>query len=161
MTQDLVLTPGGYRSASLVHRVEPGHAVDVTEGTTRLLNLRSREFVELPPVTIQPGAVPGFGTGWITYGYWINDTGKPVTSFRTTWTVPPAPVNADGQTIFLFNGIDPSNPSAAILQPVLQWGSSTRAGATIGRSRAGMCWAMARRSIPRWSMSTKVINWSG
>ena len=128
MSQNLVLTPGGYRDASLVHRVEAGHAIHVSEGKTRLMNLETREFVELPRVAIQPGSVPGFGTGWIAYGFWINDTGKPVTSFRATWRVPAAPVNQDGQTIFLFNGIDPSNPGAAILQPVLQWGNSFAGG---------------------------------
>lgn len=128
MSNNLVLTPGGYRDAALVHRVGAGHAIHVAEGRMQLLNLTTKAIVELPHATTQPGAVPGFGNGWIAYGYWINDTGKPVTSFRTTWRVPPAPINSDGQTIFLFNGIDPSNPSAAILQPVLQWGNSFAGG---------------------------------
>ena len=128
MAQNLVLTPGGYRDASLVHRVEAGYAIHVSDAKARLMNVETREFIDLPHVAIQAGSVPGFGSGWIAYGFWINDTGKPVTSFRTTWKVPPAPVSQDKQTIFLFNGIDPSNPGAAILQPVLQWGKSFAGG---------------------------------
>jgi hypothetical protein len=42
--------------------------------------------------------------------------------------VPPAPATSNGQTIFLFNGIDPTDPTQAILQPVLQWGTSYAGG---------------------------------
>jgi len=128
MAQNLVLTPGGYRDASLVHRVDAGHAIHMSDGVARLMHIETKKLIDLPHVAVQAGSVPGFGTGWIAYGFWINDTGNPVTSFSTTWTVPAAPVNQDGQTIFLFNGIDPSNPGAAILQPVLQWGPSNAGG---------------------------------
>lgn len=46
-------------------------------------------------------------------------------SFRTTWTVPPAPSTNSGQTIFLFNGIE---NATMIYQPVLQWGPSAAGG---------------------------------
>jgi hypothetical protein len=128
MPRNLVLTPGGYRHPSLVHRVDPGHALDVAGGKARLMNLTTKAFVNLPEVSVQPGDVPGFGSGWITYGYWLNTTGNPVTSFSTTWQVPAEPATQSGQTVFLFSGIDPSNPSDAILQPVLQWGSSAAGG---------------------------------
>jgi hypothetical protein len=128
MASDLVLTPGGFRHPSLVHRVEAGHAVHFSDGKTRLKNLATNALVDLPGHKIQPGDVPGFGSGWIVYAYWLNATGNPVTSFKTTWKVPPAPATNNGQTIFLFNGIDPADPSQAILQPVLQWGPSHGGG---------------------------------
>jgi len=128
MPANLVLTPGGFRHPSLVHRVDPGHAVHLSEGRARLKSLASGALVELPVHRVQPGDVPGFGSGWIVDAFWTNDTGNPVTSFRTTWRVPPAPATSNGQTIFLFNGIDPADPSQAILQPVLQWGSSYAGG---------------------------------
>src|SRR5579859_737513 len=124
MANNLVLTPGGYRHPSLVHRVEAGHALHFLEGKARLKNLATGAMIEVPDHTIQPGDVPGFGSGWIADAFWANNTGNPVTSFRTTWKVPPAPTTDHGQTIYLFNGIDPANPGDAILQPVLQWGPS-------------------------------------
>jgi hypothetical protein len=68
------------------------------------------------------------GSSWIAYAYWMNDTGKPLTSFLTTWVVPAEPASSSGQLIYLFNGISPANTSAAILQPVLQWGHSEVGG---------------------------------
>jgi hypothetical protein len=128
MANDLVLTPGGYRHRSLVHRVEPGHAVHHSDGKIQLKNLATGVTVDVQRPALLPGDVPGFGSGWIADAFWMNTTGSPVTSFQTTWTVPPAPATDHGQTIFLFNGIDPSDPSQAILQPVLQWGPSHAGG---------------------------------
>lgn len=128
MPTELVLTPGGFRHPSLVHRVESGHALHVADGKVRMMNLRTKALRDVPEVFVRPGEVPGFGSGWITYAYWLNTTSQPVTEFRSTWQVPPAPTTQSGQTIFLFNGIDPVNPSAAILQPVLQWGVSAAGG---------------------------------
>ena len=128
MASNLVLTPGGYRHPSLVHHVDAGHAVQFTEGRAQLRNLATDALIELSQHMIQPGEVPGFGNGWIADAFWLNSTGNPVTSFKTTWQVPPPPATNSGQTIFLFNGIDPVNPSQAILQPVLQWGPSHAGG---------------------------------
>jgi hypothetical protein len=128
MASNLVLTPGGYRHPSLVHRVEAGHAIHFSEGKTRLKNLATGKMIDVPEHQIQPGEVPAFGSGWIVDAFWLNGTGNPVTSFKTSWRVPPAPATSSGQTIFLFNGIDPVNPSQAILQPVLQWGPSNAGG---------------------------------
>jgi len=128
MASNLVLTPGGFRHPSLVHRVEAGHAVHFSEGKTRLKNLATSAMIDVPEHKIQPGDVPGFGSGWIVDAFWLNNTGNPVTSFKTTWRVPPAPSTSSGQTIFLFNGIDPVVPTQAILQPVLQWGPSQAGG---------------------------------
>jgi hypothetical protein len=126
---NLVLTPGGYRHPALVRRVEPGHAVEVAAADrVRLVNLKTKAATDVARPTLKPGDVPGMGTGWITYAHWQNSTGTPVSSFRTTWRVPPAPATDNGQTIFLFNGIDPANTGDAILQPVLQWGSSYAGG---------------------------------
>jgi hypothetical protein len=130
-----VLTPGGFRHPALVHRIDAGHVIDAASSRLRLLRRDADEVVEVPHVSVQPGDVPGFGTGWITYAYWQNRTGQPVTDFITRWRVPKAPTSSSGQTIFLFNGIDPSNPSQAILQPVLQWGVSAAGG--------GNYWAVA------------------
>jgi hypothetical protein len=76
----------------------------------------------MPAGVVRPPAVAqAHGSGWITYASWINDTGTPVSSFATTWVVPPAPATQSDQTLFLFNGIQ---SSAWIVQPVLQWGKA-------------------------------------
>ena len=71
---------------------------------------------------------PVSDNGWITYASWLNKTGSPVSSFTTSWTVPPAPLAYNSQTLFQFNSIEPTS-GTAILQPVLQYGSSAAGGA--------------------------------
>ncbi len=39
------------------------------------------------------------------------------------WTVPPAPASNDGQTLYLFPGLEDINDVVTILQPVLGWNS--------------------------------------
>jgi hypothetical protein len=135
MPRNLVLTPGGYRHPSLVHYVPANHAIHRKDGKQQLLNLATQVATDVEEFTPYPGDVPGFGTGWIAYAHWLNTTGQPITNLRTIWKVPPAPTTQSGQIIFLFNGIDPTNPSDGILQPVLQWGISAAGG--------GPYWAVA------------------
>ena len=73
-------------------------------------------------------------TGWVAYASWPNTGKSPISSFTTTWTVPPAPSTYHGQTVFLFNSIEPASGNA-ILQPVLQYGPSAAGG--------GRYWAVA------------------
>jgi len=54
---------------------------------------------------------------------WTNTTDSPISWFTATWTVPDAPATNHGQTIFLWNGIEPTS-GAAVLQPVLRWNHS-------------------------------------
>lgn len=125
MENDLVLVPGGYRHRALIHHVKPGCGVYVTEESiTHHQNLLTGELFSLPKHTVASSDIPGLGQGWITYAAWMNNSGHPITSFRTTWVVPPPPTTSNGQTVFLFPGIDPANYNNAILQPVLQWGVS-------------------------------------
>jgi hypothetical protein len=145
-TEDLVLTPGGYRHRSLVNHIEPGHHLDFGSGRIRKMHVSGYEVADLGPAPKRPGPdplmpgnvarhpskVPALGSGWITYAYWTNNSGHPVTRFASTWVVPPAPATDHGQTIFLFNGIQ---NSSMIYQPVLQWGPSAAGG--------GSYWAVA------------------
>jgi|APLak6261673822_1056097.scaffolds.fasta_scaffold00093_3 hypothetical protein len=60
-----------------------------------------------------------------------RDNKQHISEFRTEWKVPNPPVSHSKQTIFLFNGMQPSarNLTAkAILQPVLQWGNPGAGG---------------------------------
>jgi hypothetical protein len=66
--------------------------------------------------------------GWIVYSGWTNASANPISYFKTQWTVPPAPASDNGQTVFLFNGIQSFGADVFILQPVLQWGTSSAGG---------------------------------
>jgi hypothetical protein len=146
LDQEYVLTPGGYRRRSQVHLLEGGALVDMADFHVRSLHpsgavladfghleVRSDEHPLQPGSIVHPPTlVPAFGTGWITDAGWSNNTGSPITSFSTTWVVPPAPTTQSNQVIFLFNGIQ---NSTMIYQPVLQWGVSAAGG--------GPYWAVA------------------
>ena len=133
--EDMVLTPGGLRPKSRVHLIEPGHILDETGGRLRKLDPSGQVVADFGTITPRPGneplmpgnvaipleEVPALGSGWIAYASWTNTTGNPISSFITTWNVPPAPATQSGQLIYLFNGIQ---NSTMILQPVLQWGNN-------------------------------------
>jgi len=149
MAEQFIITPGGHRAASLVHLVEPGNVLDGTGGRIRKLDRTGKVLADHGQIPIRPGSrplmplnvtsvppvaaksagavrasgtkVPGLGTGWITYAFWNNGTGNPITSFKTGWRVPPNPRTSDGELIYLFNGIQ---NSTMIYQPVLQFGSN-------------------------------------
>jgi hypothetical protein len=142
---DLVLTPGGYRSSSQVHHVEPGAVVDSAKNQFRVMDAKGKVLADLGElvmkpkgkplmpenVGLHPSVVPALGSGWIVYASWTENA-APVSRFTTTWVVPPVPATQSGQTVFLFNGIQ---NSTMIYQPVLQWGPSAAGG--------GNYWAVA------------------
>jgi hypothetical protein len=139
MADELVITPGGFRHRSMVHQMEPGNVVDMSGDRIRRMDRTGKVVADhglliqrpgnkpLMPanVTHQPGPVPALGTGWIVYASWTNNTGSTLTSFTTTWVVPPVPATQSGQVIFLFSGIQ---NATMIYQPVLQWGISAAGG---------------------------------
>lgn len=145
---DMVLTPGGLRSSSLVHKIEAGTVLDGSTGSIRNLDADGNVLADFGVIAAKPeGAplmplnvshparpAPAFGSGWITYASWANSSGSPVSSFSTQWIVPPPPIAEDEQVIFLFNGIQ---NSTMIYQPVLQWGYQLREEETTGLWPAG------------------------
>jgi hypothetical protein len=113
-----VLTPGGYRPRSHVHQVQPGEALQINQDRAILRHIATGAIREIALPTAPGTHLPSLGSGWITYAYWNNGTGNTLTSFRTTWQVPPAPATQGSQTIFLFNGIQNNGSNYGILQPV-------------------------------------------
>ncbi|KAF7323313.1 hypothetical protein HMN09_00112100 [Mycena chlorophos] len=137
-----VRTPKGERDASTVHTVPSGgKVVHIDESTVHIMDHTGAlvKKVTLRPDLDPPAPTPAAGaptpeeTGWVAYASWLN-SGTPIGSFKTTWSVPPTPADNVGQTIFLFNSIEPSSFDA-IFQPVLQWGGSAAGG--------GAYWAVA------------------
>jgi hypothetical protein len=128
-----VLTPWGYRDSANFHEIPDGYDLAIMpDGHVRLENPTTGDKVDFQkPAT--PAVKPLPDNGWQTAASWYN-SGDTVTSFSTTWKVPPAPSNYDGQTLFQFNSIEPASYDA-ILQPVLQYGVSADGG--------GEYWAVA------------------
>lgn len=133
---DLVLTPGGFRSRSLVHFIEPDHALVLEGAKFRKQNLFNLQASDIKTPTAGQ-SIPALGSGWITYAYWNSGSGKSFAGFSSSWLVPPHPTAQASplQTIFLFNGVQNFGINFGILQPVLQWGPSAAGG--------GDYWAVA------------------
>lgn len=138
MGDELVLTPGGFRPRSKVHLIEAGHFVKLSDGHMLKVNSSGKVIADFGPIG-PPGS--GSNPNWITYSYWQNEnTDVPISSFRTTWIVPPPPSTLSGQTIYLFNGLM-TKGGDLILQPVLQWGPSRLGG---GNYWVIACWHVSR-----------------
>jgi len=57
--------------------------------------------------------------GWLE-SIWV-DTSTSYGKVSSTWPVPPQPSINNGETLFLFNGLEDIDAVQSILQPVLQW----------------------------------------
>jgi acylphosphatase len=165
MPDEQVLTPGGYRPKSVVNLIEAGHSLQMDAGRIKKVSPTGQVIADLGVIEARAGqqplmpanvfvpktlVKPALGSGWITYASWTNTTGHPLTSFRTTWVVPPAPSTQSGQTIFLFNGIQ---NSTMIYQPVLQWGPSAAGG---GNSWTVASWYVDGQGGP--AFHTNLVN---
>ncbi|KAF8308732.1 hypothetical protein DL93DRAFT_2086504 [Clavulina sp. PMI_390] len=129
----MVTTPHGLRDASKVHLVPSGaeiHHVGDDEihvfDSNGTLILATKTDCGNPSTNIKTRALE---TGWVAYASWSNETAiEPISYFNASWIVPSTPQKVDGQTLFLFNGLQPSKSSSTILQPVVQWGHSDAGG---------------------------------
>jgi len=138
-TNQTVITPYGERPLSNVHAIPQGGQIHHVGDEVHIVGADGKVTQVLKndgtPVRATPiGAVLPQKTGWVAYGYWYNTGSSPISSFSTVWTVPPVPRANHGQTVFLFNSIEPASGNA-ILQPVLQYGPSAAGG--------GAYWAVA------------------
>lgn len=141
MASDMVSTPGGFRDRSLVHPLIKGEGLRLVENALKKFNRLTNETTDLPnaPSSQQQAQAPQ--GGWVSFAYWNNNTGYPVSGFKTTWTVPAAPTTQDNQIVYLFNALlnnvqgQHSSSDYGILQPVLQWGETAAGG--------GPYWAIA------------------
>ncbi|KAJ6626484.1 hypothetical protein B0H10DRAFT_2211077 [Mycena sp. CBHHK59/15] len=133
-----ILTPGGYRVSTNVQQVPEGGRIAHVGNDIHLIAANGTVVHVAsnvkPAATKVKAAASPEETGWVTYAYWLNTGSSPISSFTTTWTVPAVPATWHGQTLFLFNSIEPSTGDA-IMQPVLQYGPSAAGG--------GEYWAVA------------------
>jgi len=130
---DYVTVPGGKQfHRDCVHHI-PSHSFNLFKNPitreTRIITSEGEMFV-YPPCQFSPQ--PLHGPAWKAWTQYQNK-GK-VTLLYGEWTVPDAPPSSDGQILYYWNGIEPDDNSA-VLQPVLQFGSTPAGG--------GSYWAMA------------------
>ncbi|KAJ6517856.1 hypothetical protein DFH09DRAFT_1098648 [Mycena vulgaris] len=128
------LTPGGYRHNTSIHAVPLGGRIAHVGNHIHLIDTIGEVIAVTSPAPKTKGPAPALEQGWVSYASWFNTEAAPISSFTTTWTVPPVPAAQHGQTLFLFNSIEPATGDA-ILQPVLQYGPSAAGG--------GDFWAVA------------------
>lgn len=124
---DMFFTSLGPRRGSQIRQVAGGTRARQTERGWEIRTLGTdawRSIDHEPGV----GAAAEAG-GWQSWSNWTNQTQNPVVSFVSEWTVPVPPPKANGQTIYLFNGLLDA-AGHHIVQPVLQWGPSPARGST-------------------------------
>ncbi|KAJ7493845.1 hypothetical protein FB451DRAFT_449591 [Mycena latifolia] len=135
-TAETVLTPGGYRVKANIHEIPAGGSLAHVGEEIHVLAANGtvvHKAIKGGPTPVKSAVSPE-QTGWVAYASWLNTGSSPISSFTTTWKVPAVPAANHGQTVFLFNSIEP-NSGTAILQPVLQYGPSAAGG--------GAFWAVA------------------
>jgi hypothetical protein len=120
-----VRTPSGSRPPDFVHRVGPGDEIDrsgdlpvIVDAATRTVRVQARG-------RFSPRRLAG--DGWVTWASWVNDTGAPIVSLATSWSVPAAPSTDSGQTVFLFDALVDA-AAQNIVQPVVWWGPAAVGG---------------------------------
>jgi hypothetical protein len=129
-----VLTPFGYFHPSCVNQLAEGDVVredlkviERKNGATQALACSYAHFEadgtklvgDLKPVGDGKSQPPFIGHAWIEYAS-IHDV-PDYEEVYSQWTVPPAPASNDGQTLYLFNGLEDINDVVSIIQPVLGW----------------------------------------
>ncbi|KAJ7839701.1 hypothetical protein B0H14DRAFT_1066269 [Mycena olivaceomarginata] len=135
-TVEKVLAPGGYRANTNLHEIPAGGSLAHVGTDIHIIAANGTvvQKVTAGTPTKVKAAVSPLETGWVAYASWLNTGSSAISSFTTSWKVPPVPTANHGQTVFLFNSIEP-NSGTAILQPVLQYGPSAAGG--------GAFWAVA------------------
>jgi hypothetical protein len=126
-----VITPFGYFHPSCVRQlgngdtVLGGRVIQHADGTLETLAVceqprytASGELVITGPEGSEP---PTIGHSWIESA--STTTSTSYGELVATWTVPPAPTSNNGQTVYLFPGMEDINDVVSIIQPVLGWNS--------------------------------------
>jgi hypothetical protein len=127
-----VITPFGYFDPSCVTHLAKGDvllhdekAIKHANGTNENIHVcayahytAAGEAVTGDERAVQP---PSIGHSWIEYA--SITTTSAFSQIYSEWDVPPAPSTNDGQTVYLFNGLEDYKDVVTIIQPVLGWNS--------------------------------------
>ena len=129
-------TPAELVPKSSVHAVPEGAIVHQSPTEVQIIAangtmIHSRPYTKVSgPLLKRPSGTTArraLQNGYVAYGCWQNTSPQPIAFFGTNWDVPPAPSSWNGQILFWFNALAPSDLQA-ILQPVLQYGVSAAGG---------------------------------
>jgi hypothetical protein len=116
-----VITPFGYFHPSCVRQLTEGETLDNVPACNYPHYTASGEIVIAgTPPTIDGWVESANTTTTTSYG-----------ALTATWTVPPGPTSNDGQTIYLFPGMEDIDHVVSIIQPVLGWNSDFAAAWSI------------------------------
>jgi len=128
-----VITPFGYFHPSCVNHLAQGdvlredkNAVEHADGTFETVQkcayphfrADGEKVAGAEPAGAKP---PDISHAWIEYAsiHEPNNYGQ----IYAEWDVPPNPSDNDGQTLYLFNGLEDYTADVSIIQPVLGWNS--------------------------------------
>ncbi|HXO31258.1 MAG TPA: hypothetical protein VN901_02770 [Candidatus Acidoferrales bacterium] len=129
---DYVITPFGYFHPSCVGHLAKGDVVRQDEKVIEHANGASDDMhVCAYPHYKGDGAKvtgdekaadqPTISHAWVEYAG--TTTTSSYAYMYAYWNVPPAPSTNDGQTVYLFNGLEDYSDVVTIIQPVLGWNS--------------------------------------
>ncbi len=129
---DYVITPFGYFHASCVKQLAKGdavrqdanavqHADGSFEDVRPCAHPQFNPKGELTANNGTPVKQPTIGHAWIEYS--SVTTGTSFGELVAEWTVPPTPSINNGQTVYLFPGMEDYAHVVSIIQPVLGWNS--------------------------------------
>jgi len=127
---DYVITPFGYYHPSCVNHLAQGdeireaanvvvHKDGTSAPVTQCTYPHFRADGEKVIGQEQGVKNPDISHAWIEFAS-IHDA-IDYQQIYSEWEVPPAPKDSDGQTVYLFNGLEDINDTVAIIQPVLGW----------------------------------------
>lgn len=130
--QDFVITPFGYYHPSCVNHLAKGEvlrqdikAIEHANGTTTNIEQCAYPHYRADGEKVvgdeRAPQTPNISHAWIEYAS-ITTTGA-YGQIYGEWDVPPSPSTNDGQTVYLFNGLEDINDVVTIIQPVLGWNS--------------------------------------
>jgi len=123
MTEEIIFTSKGPRRRSQVRKCHRGTRVRraVDSGNWEQIAGPGRSWKNIGYKPPPKADLNDDSSSWKSYASWTNVTGPQICWFAASWIVPPRPLADDGQTVFLFIGVEDIGHSH-IVQPVLQWG---------------------------------------
>jgi hypothetical protein len=129
---DYVITPFGYFHASCVAHLAQGdvvrqdeNAIRHADGSSEAMSACAFPHYDAAGVKVTldtPGVkAPSISHAWLEYA--SVTTTSSYGELSANWIVPPAPTGNDGQTVYLFPGMEDYQDVVTIIQPVLGWNS--------------------------------------
>jgi hypothetical protein len=131
--EGFVITPSGYFHPSCVVELAKGDVLhsDVktiarANGTVENIKVCGYAHYRADGEKVigdeRASTTPNISHAWVEYAGVTSATGE-YDFIYAFWNVPKAPTTNDGQTIYLFNGLEDFDDVVSIIQPVLGWNS--------------------------------------